>query len=239
LFGLNTLGGALVLDTKNGADNPGLSVTAQGGSFNRRNVAAEAGGTLANKSIDWFIAGNYDKQDGYRWYTNTEVKQAYGKLRWHGASANAELGAVWADSSLNGTQSLPLSMLGTPQVAYTWPDNVSNNQIIVNLKADARLASNVKISGNVYYRRSKAHSSNSNASNDDGCEGGNPATAQQMPPMARRSTSIRSILIPPTAPNMPISAPIPAHYRSIIIRTTSTPRWSIPMCINAPSAAMA
>lgn len=172
LFGLNTLGGALVLDTKNGADNGGLTVTAQGGSFNRRAVAAEAGGTLAGKSIDWFIAGNYDKQDGYRWYTNTEVKQVYGKLRWHGASANAELGAVWADSSLNGTQSLPLSMLGTPQVAYTWPDNVSNNQIIVNLKADARLASNVKISGNVYYRRSRAHSSNSNASNDDGCEGG-------------------------------------------------------------------
>jgi outer membrane receptor protein involved in Fe transport len=172
LFGLNTLGGSLVLDTKNGADDGGLSVTAQGGSFNRRAVAAEAGGTLANKAFDWFLAGNYDKQDGYRWYTNTEVKQAYGKLRWHGSGANAELGMVWSDTSLNGTQSLPLSMLGTPQMAYTWPDNISNNQIIVNLKADASLASNVKISGNVYYRRSKAHSSNSNASDDDGCGSG-------------------------------------------------------------------
>lgn len=169
LFGLNTLGGALVLDTKNGADQGGLSVTAQGGSFNRRAVQAEAGGTLANKRFDWFVAGNYDKQDGYRWYTNTEVHQAYGKLRWHGASANAELGAVWADTSLNGTQALPLSMLGTPQMAYTWPDNVSNNQILLNLKGDARLASNIRISGNLYYRRSKAHSSNSNAGNDDDC----------------------------------------------------------------------
>ncbi len=172
LFGLNTLGGALVLDTKNGADNGGLGVTMQAGSFNRKAVQAEAGGTLANKAFDWFVAGNYDEQDGYRWYTNTLVKQAYGKLRWHGTSAHAELGVVWADTSLNGTQALPLSMLGTPQMAYTWPDNVSNNQVIVNVKADARLASNVTISGNVYYRRSKAHSSNSNASNDDGCEGG-------------------------------------------------------------------
>ena len=172
LFGLNTLGGALVLGTKNGADNGGLGVTVQGGSFNRRAVQAEAGGTLAGKSLDWFVAGNYDAQDGYRWYTNTEVKQAYGKLRWHGVATNAELGAVWSDTSLNGTQALPLSMLGTPQMAYTWPDNVSNNQLIVNLKADNRLAANLKISGNVYFRRSNAHSSNSNASNDDGCSGG-------------------------------------------------------------------
>lgn len=172
LFGLNTLGGALVLTTKNGADNGGGAVTVQGGSFNRRAVRAEAGGTLAGKSIDWFVAGNDDKQDGYRWYTNTQVKQAYGKLRWHGVGANVELGAMWSDSSLNGTQALPLSMLGIPQMAYTWPDNVSNNQIIVNLKVDTRLASSLKISGNVYYRRSNAHSSNSNASNDDGCGAG-------------------------------------------------------------------
>ena len=173
LFGLNTLGGALVLTTKNGADNGGASVTVQGGSYNRRAVLAEAGGTLANKTIDWFVSGNYDKQDGYRWYTNTEVKQAYGKLRWHGApnglDANAELGVMWSDTSLNGTQALPLSMLGNPKMAYTWPDNVSNNQIVVNLKADARLAPALKLSGNVYYRRSKANSSNSNASLDDDC----------------------------------------------------------------------
>ena len=172
IFGLNTLGGALVLDTKNGADNGGASVTVQGGSFNRRAVQAEAGGTLADKRFDWFVAGNYDKQDGYRWYTHTEVKQAYAKLRWRGTSAHAEVSGVWADSSLNGTQGLPLSMLGTPEQAYTWPDNVSNNQVIINLKADARLSSNLNLSGNLYYRRSSAHSANSNASNDDGCAAG-------------------------------------------------------------------
>lgn len=169
VFGLNTLGGALVLETRNGADDGGLSVTAQGGSWHRRAVSAEAGGTLADQSIDWFVAGNDDTQDGYRWYTNTAVRQAYGKLRWHGQGARAELGVIWADTSLNGTQGLPLSMLATPQMAYTWPDNISNNQLIVNLKAEARLAAHLRISGNVYYRRSDSHSSNSNASDDDDC----------------------------------------------------------------------
>jgi outer membrane receptor protein involved in Fe transport len=182
LFGLNTLGGALVLTTKNGADNGGAAITVQGGSFNRRAVLAEAGGTLAGKSIDWFVAGTDDRQDGYRWYTNTQVKQAYGKLRWHGAAAHAELGAIWSETSLNGTQALPLSMLDTPQVAYTWPDTVANRQVIVNLKGDARLAASLKISGNVYYRRSSAHSGNSNAGDDDGCGEGESRNCTQNAP---------------------------------------------------------
>ncbi|HZU65088.1 MAG TPA: TonB-dependent receptor, partial [Novosphingobium sp.] len=169
VFGLNTLGGALVLTTKNGADNGGLSIMAEGGSFNRRSVAAEAGGTAANKAIDWFLAGNYDEQDGYRLHTHTRVEQLYGKLRWHGAGANAELGAMWSASQLNGTQSLPLSMLSTPEASYTWPDSVANHQLLINLKADASLAAGLKISGNVYFRRSNASGVNSNASLDDNC----------------------------------------------------------------------
>lgn len=170
LFGLNTLGGALVLTTKNGRDNAGLSLTAQGGSFARRGGAIEAGGTLAGKALDWFIAGNVDEQDGWRWYTHTRVAQAYGKLRWHGGASNAELSALWANTSLNGTQGLPLSMLDTPKLAYTWPDNVSNNQLVLNLKAETRVSAALRLSGNLYYRRSNNHSSNSNASLGGNCD---------------------------------------------------------------------
>lgn len=171
LFGLNTLGGSLVLTTKNGANNTGAEVTVQGGSLSRRAVLGEAGGTLANKTVDWFVAGNTDDQDGYRWYTHARVSQGYGKLRWHGIATNAELGVTWGDTSLNGTQGLPLSMLGTPQMAYTWPDNVSNNQLVINLKLDTRISPALKLSGNIYYRRSDSHSRNSNASLGDYCDG--------------------------------------------------------------------
>jgi len=170
LFGLNTLGGALVLTTKNGAVDRGANLTVQGGSFNHRAVQGEAGGTLADKRLDWFVSGNFDDQDGYRWYTHTRVSQIFGKLRWHGAASNAELGVIWADSALNGTQGLPLAMLGTPQVAYTWPDTVANNQVVINFKADTRLSEAVKLSGNLYYRRSDSHSINSNASLADDCD---------------------------------------------------------------------
>ena len=168
VFGLNTLGGALVVATKNGADNGGLSLSAQGGSWNRRAVQGEAGGQLAG-GFDWFAAGNYDVQDGYRLFTHSAVEQAYAKLRWRGARAHAEMGVSWADSDLHGTQGLPLSMLAMPAQAYTAPDNVANRQLILNLKGDAQLADAVHVSGNLYYRHATSRVANSNASLGDAC----------------------------------------------------------------------
>jgi outer membrane receptor protein involved in Fe transport len=170
VFGLNTLGGALVLRTKDGAKNRGASIMAQIGSFHRRSAQLEAGGQLgAADAIDWFVSGNYDKQDGYRQHTNTMVKQFYSKLRWHEGERHIELGTIWSDTSLSGTQGLPLSMLSHPKIAYTWPDNIANRQLILNVKGEAPLARALRASGNLYYRHSNAYSTNSNASLSDEC----------------------------------------------------------------------
>src|SRR5204863_9672467 len=45
LFGLNTLGGALAIYTKSGSAYPGTSVELSGGSFGRRTLQLEHGGT--------------------------------------------------------------------------------------------------------------------------------------------------------------------------------------------------
>jgi hypothetical protein len=45
LFGLNTLGGALSLQTKDGASRPGTSLKISGGSFARRSAELEHGGS--------------------------------------------------------------------------------------------------------------------------------------------------------------------------------------------------
>ena len=171
LFGLNTLGGALVVTAKDGARNGGLTLSAEGGSWGRRNFQAEGGGRIG-PSLDWFVAGTDDHQRGWRQHSSTNVHQLYGRLRWQGAGRHAELSATWTDSQLFGTQALPLSMLSTPQMAYSWPDNSANHQLIVNLKADAQVALGVKLSGNLYYRRTHEASTNSNASLDAGCTAG-------------------------------------------------------------------
>ena len=169
LFGLNTLGGSLVLVPRNGADNGGIGATLEVGAFGRHAMRGEAGGRLAGLGADWFVAGNLDAQDGYRDYSNQVVRQLYGKLRWHRGATNVDLSTIWASTNLHGTQALPLSMLARPQMAYTWPDYVANRQLIINLKAATELARALRLSGNLYVRHSTAYSLNSNAGEADAC----------------------------------------------------------------------
>ena len=58
LFGLNTLGGALSVQTKDGVSNPGLEGTLTYGSSGRKQVQASYGGGKAT-GFNWFLAGNW------------------------------------------------------------------------------------------------------------------------------------------------------------------------------------
>jgi outer membrane receptor protein involved in Fe transport len=171
IFGLNALGGTLVVNTRTGKDSPGVSVSLLGGSFGRRAATFEAGGSDARTSTDYFLAGAWDRQDGFRDFSGSEVKQLYGKLRWHGPGGRTlvELSGASADTVLAGTQALPLDMLSTPKAAYTAPDSISNRMRLVNLKASHWVDDANQLSGQVYYRQSNAVSFNSNAGLDDGC----------------------------------------------------------------------
>ena len=86
LFGLNTLGGALAIQTKNGATAPGTSVQAIYGSDVRRSIEFEHGGRKPG-GLNWYLAGNLFKEDGWREESPSDVRQLFGKLGWH-QSAN-------------------------------------------------------------------------------------------------------------------------------------------------------
>ena len=171
IFGLNALGGALVVNTRSGRDSPGLAVSLLGGSFGRRAASFEAGGANAATGTDYFLAGNWDKEDGFRDFSGSEVKQLFGKLRWHGPGDRTlvELSGALADTRLAGTQSLPMDMLSTPKAAYTAPDSIVNRMRLVTLKASHWADEANLLTGQVYWRQSNARSLNSNAGLDDGC----------------------------------------------------------------------
>ncbi|MCO5401733.1 TonB-dependent receptor plug domain-containing protein, partial [Ralstonia soli] len=171
IFGLNTLGGALVVNTKNGKDNSGTSIDVLGGSFARKAVSFETGGVDAAHDTDYFVAGNFDKQNGFRDHSGSEVKQLFGKVRWHGndGATQLELSAALADTSLSGTQSLPVDMMSNRSAAYTWPDTIKNRMALLNLKGSHWLNDNNQLAGSVYYRKANLHNINSNAQLDDGC----------------------------------------------------------------------
>lgn len=171
MFGLNTLGGALSLTTKNGKDDAGISFKNTLGSFARMAMQFESGWANQDSGTDHFIAGNFDKQDGYRDHSGSDIKQLFGKTRWRGQgdAPNLELSMALADTSMSGTQALPNSMLDKPKSAYTWPDNTSNQMILMNLKADKKLSETSLFAGNLFFRAVNSKSLNSNLNYDDGC----------------------------------------------------------------------
>src|SRR5262245_32624285 len=79
LFGLNTLGGALAIQTKNGATAPGTSVQAVYGSDARRSIEFEHGGHKPS-GLNWYLAGNLFKEDGWREDSPSDVRQIFGKV---------------------------------------------------------------------------------------------------------------------------------------------------------------
>ena len=85
LFGLNTLGGALSIQTKDGRSNPGTTVRALYGSDVRRAVEFEHGGSRAS-GLHWYLAGNFFAEDGWRDASPSRVDQLFGKLGWHATS---------------------------------------------------------------------------------------------------------------------------------------------------------
>ncbi len=82
LFGLNTLGGALSIQTKDGRNSPGTKVQAIYGNDVRRAVEFEHGGSRAASGINWYVAGNLFAEDGWRDESPSDVRQLFGKLGW-------------------------------------------------------------------------------------------------------------------------------------------------------------
>jgi outer membrane receptor protein involved in Fe transport len=152
LFGLNTLGGALAIQTKNGATAPGTSVQAIYGSDVRRSIEFEHGGRKSS-GLNWYVAGNLFKEDGWREESPSDVRQLFGKLGWQQSADALFVTVGYADNSLNGNALQEIGALDRDYTSiYTKPDTTWNRSTILNVTGRRSLNSWMALSGNVYYR---------------------------------------------------------------------------------------
>ena len=161
LFGLNTLGGALSINTKSGDYFPGFGAQAYAGSWGRWAVEGEGGGKLDN-GANYFFAGNKFKETGWRDSSPSDVLQGFGKLGWSNEKTRFDLSFSGADNSLvgNGYQSETLMQnLGYSSI-YTKPDQTKNKMSFINLNMSHSISNQLLLSANVYYRHTKTSTMN-------------------------------------------------------------------------------
>jgi iron complex outermembrane receptor protein len=166
VFGLNTLGGALSVQTKSGHDNPGTEIEGYGGSFGRRSFQGETGGASGN--FDYYFAGNYFDEDGWRDLSSTRVYQGFGKVGWQNDKTDVDLSYTYADTSMIGNGTTPLSMLYFRRASiFTAPDFTHNLMNFVNLTGTQFLSDHLLLSGNAYYRHLVTGSNNGDLNDDN------------------------------------------------------------------------
>jgi outer membrane receptor protein involved in Fe transport len=166
LFGLNTLGGALSIQTKDGKANAGTSAQATIGSHLRRAVEFEHGGSRAN-GLQWYVAGNVFGDDGWRDRSPSDVGQLFGKLGWRGTSVDLDLSSSFADTALTGNGLQDQRLLDRNYASvYTSPDDTSNRAGLVNAGWRLRRTPALTFSGNVYYRDIRTQTLNGDINDD-------------------------------------------------------------------------
>ncbi len=159
LFGLNTLGGALSIQSKDGFSHPGHSIQGYGGSFNRRAVEFESGANDGEYS--YFVTGNWFKEDGWRDESPSEVKQVFANVGWQSENTTLNLSLNAADTDLNGNGASPVELIEQSRSAvFTHPDNTQNKLQLLNLEASHWINDNLLASGNIYYRNNTTDSFN-------------------------------------------------------------------------------
>jgi outer membrane receptor protein involved in Fe transport len=159
LFGLNTLGGAVSLETKTGFTDPGAAARLAAGSFHRRTLTFQMG--AHGERWAYFLAADLIKEDGWRQFSPSQAARALLAATHRDGPTTWNLSLHAADSDLSGNGPAPVQLLAQDRAAvFTWPDRTQNHQLLGTLRGERALGDSARLSGLGYLRRSLTATSN-------------------------------------------------------------------------------
>jgi outer membrane receptor protein involved in Fe transport len=171
VYGLNTLGGAIAVETKSGITSPGARVSGYGGSWGRRAVDMEYGGNSG--PWNWYAAGTLFHEDGWRQYSPSSVRQSFAKLGYAANNTALSLSGGYAINYLtgNGTQDYraiqrTVGLNHGYSSVYTIPDTTNQHQPFLTLNVTQGLGHGLSVNANTYVRYTRADSANGDANDD-------------------------------------------------------------------------
>ena len=174
VFGPNTLGGALAIYTKSGAQYPGGSLETYAGSYRRHALEIEQGG--GKGAWDYFVTVNLLRDAGWAAHNSSSLGQFFGKLGYQTDQTDLDLSLTLANNRLEGNQALPRSFLDDIRQPYTWPDRNVNRAALIALKGSRFMSDRVLAGATAYARKYRNDNLSSNVDPDAVAAGSAEAT---------------------------------------------------------------
>jgi iron complex outermembrane recepter protein len=151
LFGLNTIGGALAIRTKDAFSDNHLRAQYLTGAWGREQFQLSNG--INNGTFGLFTAYNHFQEDGWRDHSPSNVRQLFNKATLQLDKAELNLTALNIDTNLVGNGMLPFEMAKVDrEQVFTSPDQVQNQLEHYTINGSWYVTDNLTLSGSAYKR---------------------------------------------------------------------------------------
>lgn len=168
IYGLNALGGSLVLRMKDGFRAPGYRISALGGSFARYQTSLEYGRAFGDWAL--YAGASVFGEQGFRDHSPTNAKNLFADLRHRTATREVGVSLTMANTNLTGNGPAPIELLQRDRSAvFTWPDVTDNELFMVNLDGRQELGKRATLLGTLYLRHGHRSTLNGDAAEFEVC----------------------------------------------------------------------
>jgi iron complex outermembrane recepter protein len=168
VYGLNALGGAVVVNMKNGFTYHGAEAELSGGSWGQRQGSIQYGAN--NGTFGAYIAGRLLEENGWRENSSDTLNQLYADFSYRSDAVTLDLSFTGAYNRLDGQGASPVQELAVDRsLIFTSPQNNTNRLAFVTLGGSYIASDTLSIQGNFYYREFRQSVVNGNTTNSTAC----------------------------------------------------------------------
>ena len=161
VFGLNALGGAIVLNMKTGFDAPqGEQVDVAGGSFGRARIIFESAHTDGNQAV--YLGATAIDDSGWRWFSGSQLYQAYGDYAVRSARGSAGISVTLVTDDLNENAAVPVQDF--TKASFAAPDTADDKDFLLQGRGEYDFSSQSILRGSLYARATHIATQNGGAS---------------------------------------------------------------------------
>jgi iron complex outermembrane receptor protein len=168
VYGLNALGGAVIVAMKNGFSYDGAEIEASGGAWGQRSATVQFG--TSDGPFGFYIAGRALQESGWREFSADTIEQLYaeGSYRAHGLSL--ALSFSGANNLLSGESPTPVQELSVSRsLVFTNPQTNANRLAFGTFDADYAVDDDLSLQGVAYLRAFAQNVVNGNTTQYTAC----------------------------------------------------------------------